>query len=223
MEYLRVKNWERYQHYKNRYPPWIKLHAGLLEDYDFECLPDASKLLAICIWMLASRVGHNKIPNDLPWLTRKLPIKAKIDLTPLIDAGFLECLRDASTTLAPCLRDADSEERQRRDREETENISHDASKAEIDLVYQHYLTARSLTDSQYALTPKRREKIKARLKEFEPAALCAAIDAAVRSKFHQGDNPQGRVYLDLADHILRSTEKVERWLTDWRGNAKATS
>lgn len=219
MQYLRVKNWEKFQHYKHRCPPWIKLHGSLLDDYDFECLPDASKLLAFCIWMLASRIGHDRIPNDPTWLSKHLPIKGRIDLTPLIDAGFLECLHDASTTLAPCVQSADSEES--RDRVETEYISHDAS--EVLAVYRHYLQARGMTEAQYALTPKRREKIKARLKEYEPDALCGAIDACMKSKWHQGDNPEHRVYLDLADHILRNTEKVERWITDWRGNAKATT
>jgi len=27
---LRVKNWGKFQHYKDRNPPWIKLHRGLL-------------------------------------------------------------------------------------------------------------------------------------------------------------------------------------------------
>lgn len=25
--YIRIVNWDRYQHYKNRRPPWIKLYT----------------------------------------------------------------------------------------------------------------------------------------------------------------------------------------------------
>lgn len=41
--FLRVKNFDRFQHYKDRTPPWIKLYNDLLDDYDFSCLPDAEK------------------------------------------------------------------------------------------------------------------------------------------------------------------------------------
>src|SRR5690606_19747530 len=33
--YLTVKNFERFQHYKDRNPPWIKLYNDLLDDYEF--------------------------------------------------------------------------------------------------------------------------------------------------------------------------------------------
>ena len=33
-----VKNWDEFQHYKDRNPPWIKLHNHLLDDYEFEML-----------------------------------------------------------------------------------------------------------------------------------------------------------------------------------------
>ena len=29
----RVKNWSKFQHYKNRNPPWIRLHVEILDDY----------------------------------------------------------------------------------------------------------------------------------------------------------------------------------------------
>ena len=61
MRYFRVKNFERFQHYKDRSPPWIKLYNDLLDDYAFTCLQDASKLHQILIWLVASRTG-NKLP-----------------------------------------------------------------------------------------------------------------------------------------------------------------
>ena len=61
MKYLRVKNWGRFQQYKDRTPPWIKLHTDLLDNYEFSALHDASKAHLILIWVLASKVD-NKIP-----------------------------------------------------------------------------------------------------------------------------------------------------------------
>ena len=45
MQYYRVKNWERFQHYKDRNPPWIKLHYEIMTSADWVMLADASKLL----------------------------------------------------------------------------------------------------------------------------------------------------------------------------------
>lgn len=85
---LSVKNWDEFQHYKDRNPPWIKLHNTLLEDYEFECLQDASKGHLLCIWMLASRT-NNKIPYDSAWVARKIGASDKVDLDLLLSSGFL--------------------------------------------------------------------------------------------------------------------------------------
>lgn len=97
---LRVKNWREFQHYTDRRPPWIKLHVGLLENYEFQCLPLASRALAPMLWLLASETTDGSIPADpgllafrLRWDVNEL----KSGLTPLIQHGFLI---DASGVLA---------------------------------------------------------------------------------------------------------------------------
>lgn len=96
MDYFKVKNLDKFQHYKNRCPPWIKLHRSIMEDYEFSCLQDASKLHLILIWLLASQVD-NKIPCDEKWIKKKLDIAGNVNLKPLFDNGFIEY---ASKTLA---------------------------------------------------------------------------------------------------------------------------
>lgn len=98
MEYLKVKNWENFQHYKERTPPWIKLHRDLLRDYDFSCLQDASKLHLMLIWLLASQLD-NEIPVDADFIQKQIGVSGKINFKELIDKGFLI---DASNTLASC-------------------------------------------------------------------------------------------------------------------------
>lgn len=101
-KYLRVKNWENFQHYKERNPPWIKLHRELLRDYDFVCLQDASKLHLMLIWLLASQM-NNKIPADENFIKNQIGISGKIDFKELIDKGFLI---DDSNALATRKQDA---------------------------------------------------------------------------------------------------------------------
>lgn len=107
MRRFRVKNLDKYQHYRDRRPPWIKLHAETLEDYEFSCLQDASKLHLILIWLLASR-HNNSLPWDSQWLAREMHATDSINLDILHNAGFIEEIQqsnemeqDASKTLAP--------------------------------------------------------------------------------------------------------------------------
>ncbi len=88
MEYLAIKNWKEYQHYKKRNPPWIKMYHGLLDDYDFDRLADESKLLLMCLFLLACRTD-NQIPYDQDWIQRKSTLRLEIDLAPLFDAGWI--------------------------------------------------------------------------------------------------------------------------------------
>ena len=46
MKRLRPKSWNEFQHYKRPHPPWVKLHKRLLDDFEFQSLPIASKALA---------------------------------------------------------------------------------------------------------------------------------------------------------------------------------
>ena len=101
MDYLTVKNWDQYQHYKERDPPWIKLHRNLLNDYEFACLQDASKLHLMLIWLLASQ-SNGRIPNDASYIQSKISTSTKPNINLLIEKGFLI----ASNMLADCKQSA---------------------------------------------------------------------------------------------------------------------
>ena len=90
MTHVRVKNWATYQHYKDRRPPWIKLHVHLLNDRKFMALALASRGLLMLLWILASE-DDGRIPLDEDELRFRLRINTlTLDaLKPLIDGGFL--------------------------------------------------------------------------------------------------------------------------------------
>ncbi len=96
MNYIKICNWEKFQHYKKRNPPWIKLHVSLLDNEAFECLHNDSKVLLLCLWLFAARKGNGEIPANLTYLQRKLPTGKKANLQPLVDAGFIECYQNDS-------------------------------------------------------------------------------------------------------------------------------
>jgi hypothetical protein len=107
-----VKNFERFQHYKDRSPPWIKLYNELLDDYTFGLLPDASKLHLVAIWLLASR-SNNRIPHDPGWIAKRISATEKVDLELLRSSGFIE-VQDAGVAQAARKPDADPERESQR-------------------------------------------------------------------------------------------------------------
>lgn len=109
--FLVVVDWADLQHYKDRSPPWIKLHSAMLESYEFSQLTDAQKGQLLCIHMLASRMS-NRIPNDASWIASKIGASEPIDTSVFVLAGFLEVVEQrASKTLAKRKQKACLEER----------------------------------------------------------------------------------------------------------------
>ena len=88
---LQPKNWAVFQHYKDRCPPWIKLHRDLLNDRAFMRLPIASKALAPMLWLLASESKDGVFDGSLDELVFRLHISEleyQQGLKPLIDNNF---------------------------------------------------------------------------------------------------------------------------------------
>ena len=100
------KNWAVFQHYKDRNPPWIKLHRETLNDRTFMTLPLASKALAPLMWLLASESKNGVFDGSVDDLMFRLHITKKEyedGVKPLIEKGFFEI---ASGVLADCQQDA---------------------------------------------------------------------------------------------------------------------
>lgn len=120
--YLRVRNWERFQHYKDRRPPWIKYHVELLDDYELTHMDYESQLVYDRLLLLAARTDNN-IPNDPEHIARHISVKSEVvnaAIENLLLAGFLTIAtrkRAASKAIAGRKQDADSETEQNRETE----------------------------------------------------------------------------------------------------------
>ncbi len=167
MNTFSVKDWEEFQHYKDRAPPWIKLYNKLLENYEFGRLQDASKAHLILIWLLASR-SNNCLPYDPEWVANKISAKTPVDLEALAKAGFIQPNQPlqspeqvASTVQAKRL----SRERGRdREREDCSTAIQD----EFDAFWKVYPRRQSKGDAEKAFTAARK------LVDLEP--LLAALE-----------------------------------------------
>ena len=98
---LKVKNWEKFQHYQNGRgtPPWIKLYRDLLNDIEwFKLDGDTAKFLVNC-WILAAE-NHGELP-DSETLAFRLRIDSKV-LAKHLSACQHWIISDASAVLADC-------------------------------------------------------------------------------------------------------------------------
>ncbi len=99
--YFRIRNFERFQHYKDRNPPWIRLYGALWRDRAFFRLPDAVKAHLIGLFALAARL-ENRIPDDPEWLAHELCASEPIDLGILAASGFVIREDQASAASTTC-------------------------------------------------------------------------------------------------------------------------
>lgn len=59
---MRIKNWNKFQHFKDRKPIWIKLYRDLLDDLNWHELDGKSAKSLVMIWLIASE-NFGKLPE----------------------------------------------------------------------------------------------------------------------------------------------------------------
>jgi len=62
---MKIHNWQKFQHFKNRRPPWIKVYRDILDRRDINLISDRSFRVLISLWLLASedKSGEGKLPE----------------------------------------------------------------------------------------------------------------------------------------------------------------
>ena len=59
---LKIKNWHKFQHFKDRKPPWIKLYRDVLDDVDWHELDPLAAKCLVMLWLIASE-DDGKLPS----------------------------------------------------------------------------------------------------------------------------------------------------------------
>lgn len=188
MAKLKVKGWADFQHYKDRSPPWIKLHKTLLDNFEYQSLPIASRALAPMLWLLASESNDGMIDA----CTKKLAFRLRtseqeiIDgLIPLINNGFFI---DDSYSLADRKQDAmpETERETEVDKEAKASMSGEPDDAKPKSEKSESTKSESIEVLQFLNTKASRnyrptevnlQLIKARLKEGYTAQDCKQVIA----------------------------------------------
>jgi hypothetical protein len=90
--YVYVVNWWKFQHYKDRNPPWIKCYTELLSNEAYTNLSGHLRGCLHGIWMEYS-MSAQQLPVATRTLTRRLSLRVTTaDLTSLVQAGFIRIL-----------------------------------------------------------------------------------------------------------------------------------
>ena len=69
---MQVKNWAKFQHFKDRRPPWVKLYRDILDDIEWHKLDGDSAKMLINVWLIASEYS-GQLP-DIATLAFRLRI-----------------------------------------------------------------------------------------------------------------------------------------------------
>lgn len=59
---FKIKNWSKFQHFKDRKPPWIKLYRDILDDIDWHELDPLAAKCLVMIWVIASE-DSGRLPD----------------------------------------------------------------------------------------------------------------------------------------------------------------
>ena len=136
----RIKNWNKFQHFANRKPIWIKLYRELLENPDwFDLDGDTAKIL-IGLWLIASenegflpdiktlsfrlRTSQAKTEQALTKLENFLEPVENSDENGLISSGYQDDIKPISSG-----HQLDSAEKRREEKEERRERGEERTKA----------------------------------------------------------------------------------------------
>jgi hypothetical protein len=111
--WIEIVNWEKFQHYRDREPVWIKNYTRLLHDDAYLALPLSTRGVLHGLWL--ERASANRVLSESE--TRRLLVANKSDsryfqghLERLNEAGFIR-IRASKTQAKRLPREREREER----------------------------------------------------------------------------------------------------------------
>lgn len=239
-QYLRVRNWEKFQHYKDRRPPWIKFHVELLDDLSLASLPLPTQLLYDRLLLWAARTDNNieiHVSDDFPddpqdflstsqdfssffWLSGKINMPAEViydGVQKLLCAGFLtlsDRKRSASKAIAKrkqsAMPETETETETEAETEVETSVAQLPAERAVRDVYDHWRTCRGKTDKRY-------DKISPARRQKIKARLAEFTSDELKRALDNvaRDNWPDRHRHDDITKLFKSREAVDRWLDEF--------
>lgn len=95
----KIPNWAEFQNYKDRRPPWIRLHRTLLDNRKFQSLPLSARAMLPMLWLLATETedymsGVIDLTNeDICFRLRITASEFDKNIESLVSSCFIELVR----------------------------------------------------------------------------------------------------------------------------------
>jgi len=100
-----VKNWAKYQSYKDRRPPWIRFHRTILDDFTFQSMSADARAFLPMLWLLACE-HEDPVSGLIPYSYEEIEFRLRMrngSVTKLIQelqaADFIECIESVTNPL----------------------------------------------------------------------------------------------------------------------------
>lgn len=232
--FMSLCNWERFQHYKDRDPPWVKLYRDLLTSESWVLGSDLSRVVQVASIVLAPRYT-NKIPVRFDLLRRVMSLECKEPeflraVTHLANTGFVELHevtepekvveQNASSALATCSSEKRRSEKSREEQSREEIHVGQEPDGAVGRVFTHWRT--EYGHPKAVLDPKRRRLIEQALQSYDAETLIASISGYRHSAHHMGQNDRQTVYDDIG-LFLRDANHIDAGLRFARGPPRQLS
>lgn len=206
----RIRNWNKFQHFKDRRPPWIKLYRDLLDDPDWHELdPMAGKYLT-ALWLIASE-NDGELP-DLKKLAFRLRLTQKqvssilSSLSHWLEQGDITPISDRYHNDAP-----ETETETETYSKETEGETETESRPIKDAISEYNSLAEQIgLATVQRLSATRKSKLLARLEECNGIEGWRTALAKVRaSPFLRGEKTDFRADFDFLLQAKSFTKLME--------------
>jgi hypothetical protein len=227
----RIKGWSKFQHFKDRRPPWVKLYRDILEDPDWHELDgDAAKAL-VALWLIASEDDEQE--GKLPEL-RKLAFRLRISESKTIQTltKLKHWLIHDDIDLISARYQDDAPETETETETETEGETY--SRASVTILFEEFWQAYPRKISKVAAAKAYAKAIG----KASPEHLLNAVDGWKKSKVFSTDeqyiphpatwlnaerwNDQHELTLDQTDRVMsdeereRTKQEAQQWMLDFR-------
>lgn len=135
---FRIKNWGKFQHFKDRRPPWIKLYRDILDDPDWFALDPKSAKVLVMLWLMASEDdGYLPDMKNLVFRLRTTEQEVRQIVSDL--SHWIEEVNSRDDkVISQRYQDDAPEKRQRRDRDRDRDREEPAIQAHFDAFWDAY-------------------------------------------------------------------------------------
>lgn len=212
-QYLFIKNFHKHQSLRIQIPPEIPLPSWIHFEYR-----EGSDKFGKYICDLPNGMANNENKENSKEDSKE-PLLSDSKESLLSDSRAYKLSKDKLSEVKlskdKLIKEKEKEINKEREKENTpDGVVGSNEPTAIKEIFEYYNeTFKDCWSKPLLLTPQRKKKISARLKNFTPEELKIAIRNIRASPFHCGNNDKGRIYA-TPDFIFRNDETVDKWLKE---------